>query len=89
MVAGEENTYFLRAFEALGVTEDRRTADPDTQATAGFKAIMRDAADAHPTTVSKFATEADAAAWIAEHQRRVQAESQSGGRFGKSVGAHR
>ena len=25
MVAGEENTYFLRAFEALGVTEDRRT----------------------------------------------------------------
>jgi thiaminase (transcriptional activator TenA) len=45
VVAGEENTYFLRAFEALGVTEDRRTADPDTQATAGFKAIMRDATE--------------------------------------------
>jgi thiaminase (transcriptional activator TenA) len=36
MVAGEENTYFLRAFEALRVPEDRRTADPDTQAIAGF-----------------------------------------------------
>jgi thiaminase (transcriptional activator TenA) len=44
LMSGEENTYFLRAFEALGVTEDRRTADPDTQATAGFKAIMREAA---------------------------------------------
>ncbi len=45
MVSGEENTYFLRAFEALGVTEDRRAADPDTQPTAGFKAIMREAAE--------------------------------------------
>jgi thiaminase/transcriptional activator TenA len=44
IVSSEENTYFLRAFEALGVTEDRRTADPDTQATARFKAIMRAAA---------------------------------------------
>jgi thiaminase/transcriptional activator TenA len=45
MVSGEENTFFLRAFEVLGVTEDRRTADPDTQPTAGFKAIMREAAE--------------------------------------------
>jgi len=45
MVSGEENTYFLRAFEALGVTEDRRAADPDTRASAGFKAIMREAAE--------------------------------------------
>src|SRR6266404_3085097 len=45
MVAGEENTYFLRAFEALGVPEVRRAVDPDTQATAGFKAIMREAAE--------------------------------------------
>jgi thiaminase/transcriptional activator TenA len=44
MVSGEENTFFVRAFEALGVTEDRRGADPDTQPTAGFKAIMREAA---------------------------------------------
>jgi thiaminase (transcriptional activator TenA) len=41
MVSGEENTYFLRAFEALGVTEVRRTADPDTRPTAG----MREAAE--------------------------------------------
>ena len=45
MVSSEENTYFLRAFQALGVTEDRRAADPDTQPTAGFKAIMREAAE--------------------------------------------
>src|SRR5256714_9404803 len=45
MVSAEENTYFLRAFEALGVSEVRRAADPDTQATIGFKAIMREAAD--------------------------------------------
>src|SRR5271169_2630144 len=44
MVSGEENTYFLRAFEALGVPEVRRAADPDTQPTAGFQAIMREAA---------------------------------------------
>ena len=45
MVSAEENTYFLRAFEALGVTVTRRAADPDTQPTIGFKAIMREAAD--------------------------------------------
>ena len=45
MVSGQENTYFLRAFEVLGVTEDRCAADPDTQPTAGFKAIMREAAE--------------------------------------------
>src|SRR5882672_5381576 len=44
MVSAEENTYFLRAFEALGVTETRRAADPDMQP-IGFKAIMREAAD--------------------------------------------
>jgi thiaminase (transcriptional activator TenA) len=44
MVAGDENTYFVRAFEALGVSEVRRAADPDTKSTAGFKAIMREAA---------------------------------------------
>jgi thiaminase/transcriptional activator TenA len=45
MVSAEENTYFLRAFEALGVTEDRRAAAPDTEPTIGFKAIMREAAE--------------------------------------------
>jgi thiaminase/transcriptional activator TenA len=46
MVSGEENTYFLRSFEALGVTEQQRAETPDTQPTAGFKAIMREAAAA-------------------------------------------
>jgi thiaminase/transcriptional activator TenA len=45
MVSSEENTYFLRAFQALGVTEERRAADPDAPPTAGFQAIMREAAE--------------------------------------------
>lgn len=44
MVSGEENTYFLRAFDALGVSEEQRAAIVDTQPTTGFKAIMREAA---------------------------------------------
>jgi thiaminase/transcriptional activator TenA len=44
-VSSEENTYFLHAFEALGVNEDRRVADPDTQASTGFKTIMHEAAE--------------------------------------------
>jgi thiaminase/transcriptional activator TenA len=44
-MSGGENTYFLRAFEALGVTEERRGTDPDTPPTTGFKAIMREAAE--------------------------------------------
>ena len=44
MVSGEENTYFLRSFEALGMSEQERTDTPDTRPTAGFKAIMREAA---------------------------------------------
>src|SRR3954469_16674507 len=43
-MSSDENTYFVRAFEALGVAEDRRATDPDTPPTAGFKAIMREAA---------------------------------------------
>ena len=44
MVSGEENTYFLRSFAALGVSEKDRSAPLDSRATAGFKAIMREAA---------------------------------------------
>ncbi|HEY8604512.1 TenA family protein [Tsuneonella suprasediminis] len=44
MVSGEENTYFLRCFEALGVSEQERTETPDTRPTAGFKALMQEAA---------------------------------------------
>ena len=52
MVSAEENTYFLRAFEALGVTEARRAANPDTQPTTGFKAIMREAAETRSYTAA-------------------------------------
>ena len=44
MVCSEENDYFLRAFEALGVDEVARTQAPDAAPTAGFKALMREAA---------------------------------------------
>lgn len=43
-ICGDENTYFERAFAALGVDEVRRLAPPDTEPTAGFKAIMLEAA---------------------------------------------
>ena len=52
MVSAEENTYFLRAFEALGVTVPGRATDPDTQPTIGFKAIMREAAETRSYTAA-------------------------------------
>jgi hypothetical protein len=45
--------------------------------------------DSHPTKVSPFATEEDAEAWIAEHRRRVEAQSQSGRGFRGSGGGRR
>ncbi|MCY1441661.1 hypothetical protein D9M71_579840 [compost metagenome] len=44
MISSDENTYFLRAFEALGVSPTQRSEPADTVPTAGFKAIMREAA---------------------------------------------
>lgn len=44
VISGEENTYFLRAFNALGLDEQARDSVPDKAPTAGFKAIMREAA---------------------------------------------
>lgn len=44
MISSDENTYFLRAFEALGVSPAQREAPEDTAPTAGFKSIMREAA---------------------------------------------
>jgi poly(3-hydroxyalkanoate) synthetase len=41
--------------------------------------------DSNPTTVKSFQTEADAEAWIAEHQRQVQSQSQPGGWFRSSA----
>ena len=41
--------------------------------------------DSHPTRVSMFNTEADAEAWIAEHRRRVESQTQSGRQFRRSI----
>jgi hypothetical protein len=41
-----------------------------------------------PTTVSKFATQADAEAWITDHQLRVQSHTQSGRSFIKSSSSY-
>ena len=45
--------------------------------------------DSHPTRVSKFATEADAEAWIAEHRERVRSENQAGRWFTRPSGNRR
>ncbi len=44
VVSGEENTYFLRAFAALGIDEADRMGVPDAAPTRAFKALMREAA---------------------------------------------
>ncbi|WP_018155981.1 TenA family protein [Demetria terragena] len=45
VVCGGENDYFLRAFDALGISEDVRSATPDAPPTSGFIALMQEAAD--------------------------------------------
>jgi len=45
--------------------------------------------DRHPTTVSMFKTEADAEAWIAEHRRQVESQTQSGRQLRRSSGRGR
>ena len=44
MVSTDENDYFLRSFAALGISDAARAAIPDSAPTAGFQAIMREAA---------------------------------------------
>lgn len=44
MITSEENTYFQRAFDALGVPEAERRAPHLTAPTAAFQALMREAA---------------------------------------------
>jgi hypothetical protein len=40
--------------------------------------------DTQPATVSAFATKSAAEAWIADHRRRVQAQTQTGRTFRRS-----
>jgi hypothetical protein len=42
--------------------------------------------DSHPTRVSMFKTEADAEAWITEHRRQVESQTQSGRQLRRSSG---
>ena len=44
LIAGDENTYFERSFEALGVSKAEREKVPDAAPTALFKELMVDAA---------------------------------------------
>lgn len=44
MISSDENTYFLRAFEALGVSPAQRDEPADSAPTVGFKAVMAEAA---------------------------------------------
>lgn len=45
LVTGPENTYFERAFKALGVSVAARANVPDAGVTNAFKALMREAAE--------------------------------------------
>ena len=44
MISSDENDYFLRSFDALGVTEAERVNQPDGEPTVGLNAIMLEAA---------------------------------------------
>jgi thiaminase/transcriptional activator TenA len=44
LLCSEENTYFLRAFDALGVSEALRRDPPLSDAARGFRALMQEAA---------------------------------------------
>jgi thiaminase (transcriptional activator TenA) len=44
MITSDENTYFVRAFDALDVPEGERTAPKLAQETQAFQALMREAA---------------------------------------------
>jgi thiaminase/transcriptional activator TenA len=45
LLCSDENTYFLRAFDALGVAEALRHDPPLSAAAQGFRALMREAAE--------------------------------------------
>lgn len=44
MISSDENDYFLRSFEALGISQEARTSPPDSAPTKGLKDIMLEAA---------------------------------------------
>lgn len=44
VITGQENTYFERSFEALGVSKEERSNTPDAEVTQKFCKLMRDTA---------------------------------------------
>lgn len=44
LISGDENDYFMRAFQELGVSEAERRDQPDSAPTSGLKRIMLEAA---------------------------------------------
>lgn len=44
MISNDENDYFLRSFQVLGVSEGERRNQPDSAPTGGLKQVMLDAA---------------------------------------------
>ena len=44
MISSKENDYFLRSFKALGITEEERLNQPDSEPTKGLNQIMLEAA---------------------------------------------
>lgn len=44
MISSDENDYFLRSFDALGISEAHRSSPPDSEPTKGLKDIMLEAA---------------------------------------------
>ncbi|WP_404420224.1 TenA family protein [Thalassospira australica] len=47
LVTGDENTYFERSFEALGVSAQERAGKPDWPVTAAFKDLIRNAMESN------------------------------------------
>lgn len=45
MITSDENTYFIRSFNALGVSEDERSRPVPAPVTRDFQTLMREAAD--------------------------------------------
>ncbi len=62
MITSDENTYFLRAFDELGLSEKHRITPPLTEPTTAFQALMTEAADSrlYPMCLSVLVV----AAWL-------------------------
>lgn len=67
-------------------SEATYTVVPSQDGTFGVKVAIP---DTYPTTVSPFASEAEAEAWIAKHKTQVEAGATSGQWFRRTGGGRR